>query len=132
MPHATPPPLWGWTAPARIWLTVAGVLAAVGLLAGNAKLTPERLDSAAPCLVVDPNTATAAVLNTLPKMGPAIVARIVAARQECAFRSLEDLDARVRGIGPATMTSLRPHLQIEQPGSEPASTPRPVRVARSS
>jgi competence protein ComEA len=144
MPRATRLPLWGWTASVRIWLTVAGVLAAVGLVAGNATLTRIGPVTVAPRLVVDPNTASPEVLCTLPKMGPATVARIVAAREMSPFRSLEDFDARVRGVGPATMASLRQHLQIEPSVSEPiaasTATPtevvavpaaRPVRIARS-
>jgi competence protein ComEA len=128
----------------RIWLTVAGVLAAVGLIAGDVALTRHGPVTVAPRLVVDPNTAAPEVLCTLPKMGPVTVARIVAAREVGPFRSLEDFDARVRGVGPATMASLRQHLQIGPSVSEPvgASTAtatevvtvpaaRPVRIARS-
>jgi competence protein ComEA len=76
-------------------------------------------------LVVDPNTAPPAVLASLPKLGPALVERIVAARAEAPFQSLEDLDDRVKGIGPATIAALRPHLRFESvdPAAEPAEDP---------
>lgn len=53
--------------------------------------------------------ATEAQLLRLPGVGPALCARIVAARSERPFRNLEDLD-RVKGIGPAKLEKLRPHL----------------------
>jgi DNA uptake protein ComE-like DNA-binding protein len=66
-----------------------------------------------PLLVVDPNTAPPRILMALPRLGPSLVGRIVAARAEAPFRSIDDLDARVRGLGPATIKALRPHLRID-------------------
>jgi competence ComEA-like helix-hairpin-helix protein len=54
---------------------------------------------------VDVNRADEAALVTLPGIGPALARRIVEARRERPFRSLEDL-TRVRGIGPATVARL--------------------------
>lgn len=59
--------------------------------------------------VINPNIATEAQLLGLPGVGPALCARLVAARAERPFRNLEDLD-RVKGIGPAKLEKLRPHL----------------------
>jgi competence protein ComEA len=59
--------------------------------------------------VINPNMATEAQLLSLPGVGPALCARLVAARTEQPFRKLEDLD-RVKGIGPAKLEKLRPHL----------------------
>jgi competence protein ComEA len=56
---------------------------------------------------VDINAASAGELQDLPGVGPALAERIVAARRERMFTSLDDL-ARVRGIGPATVERLRP------------------------
>ncbi len=97
--------------PARGGLTFLTAVVALGLLgvSGTAKGPYVVM----PPLIVDPNTAPPAVLNALPKLGPAMIRRIVAAREEAPFRSLDDLDARVRGIGPATIVALRPHLRIE-------------------
>lgn len=50
------------------------------------------------------NTATPEQLEALPRIGPALAARIVAGRP---YRSLADLD-RVKGIGPSTLADLTP------------------------
>jgi len=64
-------------------------------------------------LVVNLNTAPPAVLAALPRLGPSLVNRIVTARERAPFRSLDDLDARVQGIGPATIVALKPFLRID-------------------
>jgi competence protein ComEA len=53
------------------------------------------------------NRATAAELEALPGIGPALAARIVAGRP---YRSVDALDA-VRGIGPRTLQRLRPWVR---------------------
>ncbi|WP_026332194.1 ComEA family DNA-binding protein [Deinococcus apachensis] len=53
---------------------------------------------------VNLNSATPEQLEALPKVGPALAARIVQGRP---YRSLADLD-RVKGIGPSTLAALRP------------------------
>jgi len=58
---------------------------------------------------LNPNTASQAELQTLPGVGPALSQRIVDARSEKPFRNADDLD-RVKGIGPAKLEKLRPHL----------------------
>jgi competence protein ComEA len=50
------------------------------------------------------NTATEMQLESLPKVGPALAARLIAGRP---YRTLADLDA-VKGIGPSLMTALAP------------------------
>ncbi len=55
---------------------------------------------------VDVNRADLDALQTLPGVGPALARRIVDARQERMFTSLDDL-ARVKGIGPATIERFR-------------------------
>ena len=59
--------------------------------------------------VLDPNKASLAELQTLPGVGPALSERIIEARSERPFRNADDLD-RVKGIGPAKLEKLRPHL----------------------
>jgi competence protein ComEA len=66
-------------------------------------------------LVVDANSAPPEVLLALPRLGPVLVGRIVEARRSRPFESLEDLDARVRGIGPVTVNALRPFLRFDAP-----------------
>jgi competence protein ComEA len=111
-------PLWGWTPAARLWLSSAGVIAGVGLIALGGVRGSDLSIPPPPRLVVDPNTAPPAVLAALPHLGPAMIKRIVAARERTPFQSLDDLNARVRGIGPATFGSLSPFLQLDRPAAE--------------
>jgi competence ComEA-like helix-hairpin-helix protein len=61
---------------------------------------------------VDLNAATATELERLPRIGPALAARIVAYRDAHGpFRDVESLDA-VSGIGPAIVTAVRDHVTI--------------------
>ena len=56
--------------------------------------------------LVDLNRASAAELDTLPGVGPATAAKIIAAREERPFASLDDVAAR-KVVGPATLAKLR-------------------------
>lgn len=56
--------------------------------------------------LVDLNRADVDALQRLPGIGPALAERIVAARREQLFRTLDDLE-RVGGIGPATVRRIR-------------------------
>jgi transcriptional accessory protein Tex/SPT6 len=85
--------------------------------AGLALASPDIWTASAPIaitheLLIDPNTASAQALALLPHIGPALASRVVAARAERAFTSLDDLRNRVRGLGPVTLTRLAPHLRI--------------------
>jgi len=53
------------------------------------------------------NTATLADLESLPRVGPTLAARIRAGRP---YRDVADLD-RVKGVGPATIRALSPFVQ---------------------
>ena len=64
-----------------------------------------------PGALVDLNRAGAQELQGLPGVGPALAERILAARRERLFTSVEDL-VRVRGIGPATLDEMRPYATI--------------------
>lgn len=72
---------------------------------------PAPIDQARPSAVAGPiniNTATAAELDTLPGIGPAIAARIVAYRDSHgAFASVDEL-ADVSGISARMVDNLRP------------------------
>lgn len=71
-----------------------------------------RRDDSTP---LDVNLASAAELEQLPGVGPALAARIVDVRQrEGPFGSVDDL-RRVRGVGQATLERLRPRLAINTP-----------------
>ena len=114
---------------ARSMAATMVVVAALALL--GASRNPTSVRPVPTRLIVDPNTAPPAVLLALPRLGPKRVEAIVAARDQAAFQSLDDFDRRVRGIGPATLASLRPHLRIESKDARaPASASR--QIARSS
>jgi competence ComEA-like helix-hairpin-helix protein len=60
---------------------------------------------------IDVNAATAAELAELPGVGEVLAARIVAERRSAGrFRDVDDLVARVRGLGPASTAELAPRL----------------------
>ncbi|HSG47204.1 MAG TPA: helix-hairpin-helix domain-containing protein, partial [Longimicrobiales bacterium] len=50
-------------------------------------------------------------LDRLPGVGPGTARAVVQARDSLPFVSLQDL-LRVRGIGPATLERLAPHLEV--------------------
>lgn len=59
------------------------------------------------------NTASAADLQRLPGIGPALSGRIIAYRQaHGAFAHVDDI-TRVRGIGPKTLARLKPLLTVQ-------------------
>lgn len=61
---------------------------------------------------IDPNQAPEAELDRLPGIGSATARAIVEARErEGPFARPEDL-LRVRGVGPATLERMRPHLAV--------------------
>jgi competence protein ComEA len=112
----------GWNASERALL--AAIAAALAIALGWSAWGTTEAEGLlpAPELVVDPNTAPPEVLLALPRVGPTLVKAIVAARREAPFESLADFDARVRGVGPATLAALKPHLRIEP--ALPRATPR--------
>lgn len=72
---------------------------------------------------IDVDRASAAELDRLPRVGPALAGRIVADRDSCgAFGSLEALQ-RVRGIGPALARGLEGRVTF-------SGTPRPLCAGR--
>lgn len=84
---------------------IAGLSLGLLLAAGGAGAE----ESAAP---LDLNRATPAELESLPGIGAAKAAAIVAEREtRGGFRSLEELES-VRGIGPVLLDRLRPHVSL--------------------
>ncbi|MCD6288218.1 MAG: ComEA family DNA-binding protein [Candidatus Hydrogenedentes bacterium] len=61
--------------------------------------------------LVNINTADAAELETLPRIGPKIAAAIIKCRNTEPFARIEDIE-RVSGIGPKTMDQLRPLITV--------------------
>ena len=112
MEHRSGHEPWGWDHRTR---RVLGVV----IVAVSALLFPREDPDSPPQagsdlgLVVDLNGAPAHVLEALPRLGPALVGRIIAEREARPFARVDDLDARVRGIGPATVESLRPFLTVK-------------------
>jgi competence protein ComEA len=56
---------------------------------------------------VDANTATSVELEAVVGIGPALAQRIIAERRNAPFRNLEDLRARVRGVGEVKLRRMR-------------------------
>ena len=109
-----------WTIDARRLMVVLGILMSLGLLASSRS---SRTGSATaiyppPRLVLDPNTAEPELLTALPGLGPGLVRNWIAARNERPFRSLDDIERRVRGIGPATLARIAPYLEIREPSAD--------------
>jgi len=78
----------------------AGVPAAAG---GGSGGTPAGASSSG---LIDLNRATAEELDTLPGVGPATAAKIIAAREERPFASVDDLGTR-KVLGPATLAKIQ-------------------------
>jgi hypothetical protein len=91
------------------------VAAALGLAAAHRAIVPPVNDGTwvAPALKLDPNTAPPQVLGALPQVGSTLVRQLILARQDQPFTSLEDLQDRVRGVGPATLEHIAPFLRLE-------------------
>lgn len=63
--------------------------------------------------VVNVNSADASTLELLPRVGPAVAARIVEHRESNGpFRAKEDL-MLVRGVGEATFSLIEPYVVLE-------------------
>jgi Helix-hairpin-helix motif len=116
------------------------IIAALGLaIASRDVRSPSEPIVVAPELVLDPNTAKPEALAALPHFGPTLARRLVEARAERPFASLDDVRDRVRGVGPVTLARIAPHLRIESAigsvpenlastgGGQPAGKPRASR-----
>ena len=109
----------------------ADTVSAGALAADSREMVKEEERRSAPLAPgerLDPNTASEEELDRLPGIGPAGARAIVESRSaEGPFGDVGAL-ARVRGIGPATLERLAPHLTLK-PGSGPqrarsAATPK--------
>jgi len=79
---------------------------------------------------MDPNTATAAELSSIPNLGPKHADAIIAYREsftsshpgQRAYEKIEDL-TKVKGIGRTTAEKLAAHLTFDEPATQPADWP---------
>jgi competence protein ComEA len=95
-------------------LVLAGMLSSLPVFAAE--------KAAAPAAKVNLNAATAAQLEALPGVGPALAARIVEHRQKSGgFKSLQELMA-VKGIGEKSFAKLEAHLTLGEPASRGAAS----------
>jgi competence ComEA-like helix-hairpin-helix protein len=95
----------------RAGVTASGYSPASGHVAGGA--------AADGTTAVDVNHASAAQLQTLHGIGPALARRIIAYRDSAGpFRTVDDLTA-VPGIGPATLKRIRGRVRVGGGGGGP-------------
>ena len=102
----------------RALISLAVVSIAAALPTSRTASGPIRV-----ALRIDPNTAPEGVLESLPRIGPAMAHKIIAARGEVPFADLDDFDRRVPGVGPVTREALRPHLRFDSDGG-PRAQPK--------
>jgi competence ComEA-like helix-hairpin-helix protein len=94
-----------------LWLVGAATLCC-GIHLRARPLTGTRIDAAPLHYLIDINRAGEAQLLLLPGVGPTIARRIVAYRQvNGPYESIDTLHA-VSGIGPKTVTRLRPFIRL--------------------
>ena len=118
----------------------ADTVSANALAADSREMVDEQERRSAPLAPgerLDPNMAGEEELDRLPGIGPAAARAIVESR--IADGRFEDVEAlmRVRGIGPATIERLAPHLTRDaggggRPVREAVTATRPARNAASS
>lgn len=108
----------GSDAPPVEWTAAADTLNGAGISMLRAEVeagAAERRRAATPLGPgerLDPSSAPAVELDRLPRVGPALAARIVSHREaHGAFRTLGDLD-QVTGIGPSLLDGIAPHLTL--------------------
>jgi Helix-hairpin-helix motif len=119
---------WSWPTGTRVLLAGLAMAVAWCLSTASRDVRPSSEPIAAPPeLVLDPNTAPARALAGLPHIGPALASRLVEARTERPFSSLDDVKDRVRGVGPVTLARIAPYLQI---GTVPGFTSETLLVSQ--
>jgi competence protein ComEA len=82
-----------------------------GISGGSSGAASGAGASAAAAGLINLNTASAADLDTLPGVGPATAAKIIASREEMPFASVDDLVAR-KVVTPATLDKFRDRVTV--------------------
>ena len=101
----------------------AFALALLATLAGAVPLASAAPNADERPAVVNLNTATAGELEALPGIGAKKAEAIVEARKaRGGFKSVDEL-VDVRGIGPAQLEKLRPHLRVSNDATGNAAKP---------
>lgn len=98
-------------------LSISAQTAQSGTQTGSSTKPPAPKTQPAPeqATPVNLNTATAADLQKLPGIGPAVAERIIEQRQKLGgFKKVEDL-MTVRGIGEKTFLKLKPLITVAPP-----------------
>jgi competence protein ComEA len=96
------------------WVHVDTPGAAAAPSAGKSSASRSGTKKSPPATVIDVNRASAAELQKLPGVGPAMAGKIVAEREKAPFRSVDEL-RRVPGIGAKTLDKLRPLVTAGPP-----------------
>lgn len=111
---------WAWT-PAGSAAAGAGALAEVRDAVAGSRARAARI--ATPLAAdekLDPNRAPEVELRRLPGVGPVRARALLEHRRAAPFRRKDDL-LEVRGIGPATLRRIAPHLDLpDASGGAPA------------
>lgn len=93
-------------------LAAGSVNSATSVPGNNSGQPPKASSAPSSSGLVNLNTATAAELETLPRVGPVMAQRIIDHRDSVGgFKSVEELDD-VSGIGPAMLSSLTPLVTV--------------------
>jgi endonuclease YncB( thermonuclease family) len=75
-----------------------------------------------PVAGVDPNTASASMLETLPGIGPVLAGRIIEERDVGAFLTADDL-RKVKGISDGVLERISTHLRFDEAERQNIATP---------
>lgn len=93
-------------------LLVAGLFAALMLSTLSPVLAQNQAQSKTPASKININTASAAELQNLPRIGPKVAQRIVDYRtQNGPFKKVEDL-LKVRGIGEKVFEQIKDRITV--------------------
>ena len=82
-----------------------------GPLGGDTRIKLDRSAQAAGADKVNLNTAAPAELDALPRVGPALVKRIIEYREKQPFQTIDDI-RKVKGFGPKMFEKIKDRLTV--------------------